>query len=395
MPFDPACGCGCGDSLVPLLLLLPAHVRPMPGFTDPVSSLSHLIGAVTFAGLAVPLVRRGGSWSRSLALGVFAFAVVLMFSMSGTFHLLPRETTGRSVLQRLDHASIFVLIAASFTPPHLMLFRGWLRWGVIAFVWSFAATAIPLKMVYFDTMSEALGLSLYLGFGWVGFVSGFAVWHRYGMRFTRPLFLGGIAYTAGALFDFARAPNPIPGVLHAHELFHFCIIAGVAFHWQFCERATRVELKPPMDAHEAYDELEHAVDELLHLVLPPGPHVRGRQAAVRPYVQGPIDLPDFLAEVFDATVLERHDMGPASAHLHLRIGDGVVVVEAGDLPERVEPWTSTVYVYVADADAVFARALERGATALSAPEDKPHGERQGAVEDPAGNTWYIASMIGD
>ena len=112
---------------------------------------------------------------------------------------------------------------------------------------------------------------------------------------------------------------------------------------------------------------------------------------MRPYLHGPAGLPDFLKSVFGAVELERFDFGPDSFHVELQIGDAVVVVEAGELPPDVAPWTGAVYVYVADVDAVHARALALGARLLAPVEDKPYDERQGGFIDAAGNTWWVAS----
>jgi len=213
----------------------PENVVSIPGFADPVSSISHLVAAVWFALAAVSLLRSArGQRGRMLALGIYSGSVVLLFAMSGVFHMLPHDTGGRTVLQRLDHASIFVLIAGTFTAVHGILFRGWLRWGVIAFVWVVAATAIPLKTVFFNEMPEWLGLTLYLSFPWIGFVSGFLLWRRRGVHYVASLVLGGVAYTVGAVLEFQRWPNPWPGVVQAHELFHFAVIAGAVLHWRFC-----------------------------------------------------------------------------------------------------------------------------------------------------------------
>ena len=141
-------------------------IYPIPGFAEPFSSLSHLLGAGVFLVLSPFLFRRGlGCNLRTSGLAIFAFGTVFLLSMSGTYHLLDDGGTARRVMRMLDHAAIFVLIACSFTPIHIILFRGWGRWGVLALVWGFAVTAITMKMVYFDTMPQAVGLSLYLGMG--------------------------------------------------------------------------------------------------------------------------------------------------------------------------------------------------------------------------------------
>lgn len=209
-------------------------IYPIPGFSDPVSSLSHLLGAGVFLVLSLFLLRRGGgNWGRVFFLGVFAFAGVFLLSMSGVYHLLAPDGIGRAVLQRLDHGAIFVLIAGTFTPVHGILFRGWLRWLPLFLIWTVAATGITLKTIFFNDVSEWLGLALYLGMGWIGISSGVSLYKRFGFRFIRPLLWGALAYTAGAVLEFLRWPIVIPGVVHTHELFHVAVLAGLFCHWRF------------------------------------------------------------------------------------------------------------------------------------------------------------------
>ena len=65
---------------------------------------------------------------------------------------------------------------------------------------------------------------------------------------------------------------------------------------------------------------------------------------VRPYLHGPVDLPEFLQRTFNAVELERNEDGPTL----LQIGDSLLWVEAGDLPTHVSPWVGSIYVYVED-----------------------------------------------
>lgn len=206
----------------------------IPGFSDPVSSLSHLAGAVLFAILGGFLVSRGrGEARRVFALLVFVLSCVLLLSLSGVYHLLSHDTAARGVLMRLDHAAIFVLIAGSFTPVHAILLRA--RWhrGLLLGIWLAAIAGLTLKTVYFDSMPSWLGLAMYLGLGWMGVLSTAAIARRFGWRFILPLVWGALAYTAGALADHFQWPKPIPGVVEAHELFHLAVLAGISFHWAF------------------------------------------------------------------------------------------------------------------------------------------------------------------
>ena len=123
------------------------------------------------------------------------------------------------------------------------------------------------------------------------------------------------------------------------------------------------------------------------------PHVRHGFGCVRPYLYGPVDLPEFVAQVFGAREIERHAFGPDNFHIELQLGDSVVVVEAGELPAGQERGTSSVVVYVDDADAVYAKAIAHGAAAIAPPVDKPYRERQCGFIDAAGNTWWVSTYL--
>lgn len=207
---------------------------PIPGFSEPVSSLTHLLSAGVFAVVGFFLLRKSrGSVARMFALGVFVFTCLFLLSMSGVYHLLEAGGAGHKVLQRLDHAAIFALIAGSFTPIHWILFRGWGRWGVLVLIWSLAITGLTLKVIFFESIPEWLGLTFFLGLGWIGLASGAVLWRRYGFALIRPLVYSGLFYSAGAVLEFLRWPVLIPGVLGPHELFHLAVLAGIGFHFRF------------------------------------------------------------------------------------------------------------------------------------------------------------------
>ena len=211
-----------------------ADTISIPGFADPFSSLSHLLGALFFALLSFPLVMRGwGNTARVISLLIFCLGTVFLLTMSGVYHLLDPEGSARSVMQRLDHAAIFVLIACSFTPAHVIMFRGWQRWGILLLVWTYAAVAITLKMIYFDQLSPRLSLAMYLTMGWIGLFTGIALWRRYGFNFIQPILWGGVAYTIGGVLQSLRWPVLVPGVVQWHEVFHVAVLIGLGFHWAF------------------------------------------------------------------------------------------------------------------------------------------------------------------
>jgi channel protein (hemolysin III family) len=214
-------------------------VISIPGFSDPVSAMTHLLGSGVFAVLGFFLVRKGrradgSGWNwRMTGLTSFAFAAVAQLGISGAYHILQPGLAPRLVMQQIDHTAIFVLIAASFVPAHAILFRGWRRWGILLILFALAAAGITFNFLYFNGLPEIFGLMFYVAMGWVGAYSGYALYHRYGWRFIRPLVWGGIAYTLGGAIEFLRRPILIDGVVGPHELFHLAVLAGLGFHFRF------------------------------------------------------------------------------------------------------------------------------------------------------------------
>ena len=206
----------------------------IPGFSEPFSSISHLLGALVFVVYGVKLIYMARShlgWA--ISVGVFVLSGVFLLSMSGVFHLLDIQGVNRDVLQRLDHAGIFALIAGTFTPVHTILFTGFWRWGFLIGIWSLAIAGIILKSIYFNELAEWVGLVAYLGLGWCGILSAYLTHRLHGFSIIKPLLYGALAYTAGASLEFLRLPVVISGIIGPHELFHIAVLAVLPSLWLF------------------------------------------------------------------------------------------------------------------------------------------------------------------
>ncbi|MGE5334749.1 MAG: VOC family protein [Nitrososphaerota archaeon] len=121
-------------------------------------------------------------------------------------------------------------------------------------------------------------------------------------------------------------------------------------------------------------------------------YIRHGFGAARPYLYGNADLPDFVRQVFGAEEVERAGNGDEGAHVEMKIGDSVLVLETGVTHETAT--RASVYVYVPDVDAAYQRALRLGATSVAEPADKPYMDRNAGVKDSFGNTWWIGTHIG-
>jgi len=204
------------------------------GLYDPVSAWLHLLAALGFLIAGFILVYKGrGSKLRVASLILYTFSLIFLFSMSGVFHLLPYNSGARDVLQILDHAAIWILIAGTFVPIHTLVFRGPKRWAVLLLVWLITIPGVTLTTIFFSTLPEWLSLSFYLGLGWIGIFTAYFVVNDYDHYEARYIFYGGIAYSIGAVLEFLRWPVLVNSVFEAHEFFHIFVIVGAGYHWLF------------------------------------------------------------------------------------------------------------------------------------------------------------------
>ena len=206
---------------------------PFLGFDEPFSSWSHFLAAAVFFVASFFLIYRGrGHPGRVAALALYSFTIVFLLSMSATYHLLSVGSTARNVLQRLDHVGIWLLIAGTFTPLHIIGFVGPWRWAILLLIWVVAITILVFETIFFSTFPEWLSLSCYLLLGWVGLLSAVKYWQVHRGTNISYLLLGGVCYSLGAICDFLRWPTLIPGVVGPHEWFHIFVLLGVYYHWR-------------------------------------------------------------------------------------------------------------------------------------------------------------------
>ena len=155
----------------------------------------------------------------------------------------PGGKTSR-VMIRLDIAAIFLLIAATFTPIHSLLFSGWRRWGVLVPIWVIAISGITLRTIFFNSIPYWIGTLIFLAMGWIGLISSMMMWRCYRWDAVGPIALGGVTYSIGAVGDAYDWPILIPNVWGPHETFHFFVLTGLGFHWHLISKIVERKLLP-------------------------------------------------------------------------------------------------------------------------------------------------------
>ncbi len=213
------------------------QIHPIPGFYEPFSALSHLVGAAVFAGLGAGLIYRArSSPSRVAFFTVYVVSSVFLLAMSGVFHLLEDGTAGRAVLGRLDFAAIFMLIAGTHTPIQGLFFRRFALWLPLVLMWAAAITGVVFFSIYYHHLPPALGTSVFLLLGWIAGASGLVVWLRIGTKSMRLLIGGGVAYSVGAILMGLEWPTLVPGIIGPHEMWHVAVLTAMALHMRFFYR---------------------------------------------------------------------------------------------------------------------------------------------------------------
>jgi len=192
--------------------------------------LSHELAFYLALPLGVALVLEADTGRARAAAIVFAASVAAMFGASSLYHRVDWPDARRLWFRRLDHAGIYALIAGTYTPFGLLVLRGNWRVVVLSIVWSGAAAAILLKLVWVASpkwLSAVTGI----GLGWVGVVVFPQLLSRVGVAGSMLVLAGGLGYTAGALVYAFQRPDPVPAVFGYHEVFHALVIVAVGFQY--------------------------------------------------------------------------------------------------------------------------------------------------------------------
>ncbi len=161
---------------------------------------------------------------------VYAFGLVALFGVSGAYHRGPWSPRWRVRMQRLDHTTIFVMIAGSYTPLCLLVLDGWLGVTLLGVVWSGAVLGGILAFGGRGHVSRTLRSGLYLAMGWVAVVSLPELASTLGTAELVLILVGGVLFTVGAVFLATRWPDPFPRVFGYHEVWHTLVVAAVVCH---------------------------------------------------------------------------------------------------------------------------------------------------------------------
>ena len=202
---------------------------------DPGSAITHFIGMLMAIFAAVPLLIKAAhepSRIYIISLTIYAASLILLYAASTTYHTFDISEKGNTVLKKIDHMMISVLIAGSYTPVCLLVLEGRMRIILLAVVWTLALTGILIK-AFWVFCPKWVSSVLYIGMGWTCVLAFTQLLNSLSPAAFGWLLAGGIIYTVGGVIYALKLPifNNKHKYFGSHEIFHLFVMAGSACHF--------------------------------------------------------------------------------------------------------------------------------------------------------------------
>lgn len=176
------------------------------------------------------LVAMASTSRAAFAAGIYSLSLVAMFAVSAIYHRPTWAPAIRQRLRRLDHATIFVLIAGSYTPFCMLALDGGVGGRLLVMAWVGAAVGI-LQAVFWVGAPRILTAGLYVALGWLVVPYLPQMWAALGGLGLTFLACCGLLFTLGAVVYALRRPDPLPHVFGYHEIFHSLVTVACAFEF--------------------------------------------------------------------------------------------------------------------------------------------------------------------
>jgi hemolysin III len=195
-------------------------------YGEKLNAVTHLVGAaLALAGAAVLVVvaaSSGDPW-KVVSVSIYGVTLVLLYTVSVLYHSL--RGRAKDILRELDHQSIYLLIAGSYTPFCLVTLRGPWGWSLLGVVWGLAVLG-GLQDLRSKSGARILAVVIYVVMGWAALVAVAPLLDALGPVGFAWVAAGGLFYTLGIVF-YALDTR----LTHAHAVWHLFVLAGSAAHY--------------------------------------------------------------------------------------------------------------------------------------------------------------------
>ena len=197
--------------------------NPVRGFLHGSAALVAVVGTVFLVVTTMSLAGR-------VAMIVYGIGLLGLYTTSSLYHAVPWSESWKLRMRRLDHAMIFVLIAATFTPIAAIVLDGWMRVLTLSVAWGTALVGFVHHM-FVRNQRFHLSIGMMVTLGWLSVPLMFPLARRAGVELVVLVALGGIIYTIGMIIVVTQRPRLWPRVFSSHELFHVLVVTASALHF--------------------------------------------------------------------------------------------------------------------------------------------------------------------
>ncbi len=194
---------------------------------DPVSAWLHIFGAVlSIAALVSLLIIGRDSLLKEISFAIFGGSMILLYSFSSIYHLIP---TKLPILRKLDHVSIYLLIAGTYTPFCLVTLNGIWGWSLLSIIWTMALIGITISSIYISP-NRWLATGVYIIMGWAAIAAIRPLIDNLSVPGLLWLLAGGIIYSFGGIIYAFKKPN-FSTYFGSHEIWHIFVLLGSICHY--------------------------------------------------------------------------------------------------------------------------------------------------------------------
>ena len=198
---------------------------------EPVNAWTHFITFLAaVAGLVFIVAVTRTDVAKLVAMTIYGLSVITLFGASALYHGVKTTPPKELLFKKLDHVSIFFLIAGSYTPVFYLALPGAWRWAMLGAVWGLAVLGMLLKL-WFIGLPRWISTVIYVLLGWIAIVPFVQLVHRLPPVILALMIGGGVAYTVGAVIYATRCCNFWPHRFGFHEIFHLFVSAGGVTHF--------------------------------------------------------------------------------------------------------------------------------------------------------------------
>ena len=198
---------------------------------EPMNTFTHFIPFLAgWVGLIFLILLSRQNLSKLITMSIFGLSVIALYGASSLYHAVRTTPRRELALRKIDHMSIYILIAGSYTPVFYYGLSGSWRWAMLISVWVLALIGIILK-IWFMKAPRYVSTAFYVSLGWIALVPIVQLAHNLPLGALIMMVAGGVMYTLGAVIYAAKIFR-FPRIhLGFHEIFHIFVAAGTVIHF--------------------------------------------------------------------------------------------------------------------------------------------------------------------